>query len=161
MALGMSELDAYLKRYGSGPSLLRAAWSEVPAEARQWRPGEGRWSGHEIVVHCADSETYGATRIRLLLAEKEPLIIGYDENEWARRFDYHGQDVELAFRTIEAVRAHTVTMLRRLPAEAWGRVGRHTDSGPYSDNDWLRIYAEHLEVHARQIRRNLEAWRAR
>ena len=161
MALGKSELDAYLKRYGSGPALLRMAWSEVPAEARQWRPAEGKWSAHEIVVHCADSETYGATRIRLVLAEKEPLIVGYDENVWARVFDYHGHDVELAFRTIEAVRANTVTMLRRLPDEAWGRTGRHSHSGTYTDNDWLRIYADHLEVHARQIRRNIEAWKAR
>ena len=161
MAIGKSELDAYLKRYGSGPALLRMAWSEVPAEARQWRPAEGKWSAHEIVVHCADSETYGAARIRLLLAEEEPLIVGYDENVWARVFDYHGHDVELAFRTIEAVRANTVTMLRRLPDEAWGRTGRHSQSGTYTDNDWLRIYAEHLEVHARQIRRNIEAWKAR
>ena len=161
MALGMSERDGYLMRYGSGPALLRMAWSEVPAEARQWRPGAGKWSAHEIVVHCADSETYGATRIRLVLAEKEPLIIGYDENIWARTVDYHGHDVELAFRTIEAVRSNTVTMLRRLPEEAWNRQGRHSDSGPYSDTDWLRIYAEHLEIHARQIRRNIQAWNER
>ncbi len=161
MALGMSERDAYLTRYGSGPALLRLAWSEVPADARQWRPGTDKWSAHEVVVHCADSETYGATRIRLVLAEKEPLIIGYDEAQWAQSFDYHGQDVELAFRTIEAVRSNTVTMLRRLPEKAWNRVGRHSHSGAYSDADWLRIYAEHLEIHARQIRRNLQAWKDR
>ncbi|MBL0311670.1 MAG: DinB family protein [Holophagaceae bacterium] len=108
-------------------------------------------------------ETYGATRIRLLLAEKEPLIVGYDENKWAEAFDYPGHDVELAFRTIEAVRSNTVTMLRRLPEEAWNRAGQHSHSGSYSDADWLRIYAEHLEVHARQIRRNIpgvQAWNA-
>ena len=161
MPLGKSEREAYLTRYGSGPALLRTAWSEVPPEARQWRPGTGKWSAHEIIVHSADSETYGATRIRLLLAEKEPLIVGYDENEWARVFDYHSHDVELAFRTIETVRANTATLLRRLPDEAWDRAGRHSHSGPYTDKDWLRIYAEHLEVHARQIRRNIEAWQAR
>ncbi|MDE3246944.1 MAG: DinB family protein [Acidobacteriota bacterium] len=160
MAIGRAEREGYLTRYGAGPALLRQAWSEVPAEARQWRPGEGKWSAQEVVVHCADSETYGATRIRLLLAEKEPLIVGYDEGAWAKTFDYHSHDVELALRTIEAVRSHTVTMLRRLPEEAWNRVGRHTHSGEYSDADWLRIYAEHLEVHARQIRRNIQGWTA-
>ena len=158
MAIGRAERDGYLTRYGAGPALLRQAWSEVPPEARQWRPGTGKWSAQEVVVHCADSETYGATRIRLLLAEKEPLIVGYDEGAWAKTFDYHGHDVELAFRTIEAVRTNTVTMLRRLPEEAWNRVGRHTESGVYSDADWLRIYAEHLEIHARQIRRNIQGW---
>ncbi len=155
-----AEREAFLARYEAGPALLRRAWSEVPVEARHWRPAEGKWSAHEVVVHCADSETYGATRIRLVLAEPEPLIVGYDENVWARTFDYHAQDVELAFRAIEAVRAHTLATLRRLPDSAWGKVGRHTQSGPYTDGDWLRIYAEHLEVHAAQIRRNLAAWEA-
>ena len=76
-----------------------------------------------MVVHCADSEAYGHTRIRLLLAEPTPLIVGYDGNLWARTFDYHAHDVELAFHTIEAVRANTVALLRRLPDGAFDRVG--------------------------------------
>jgi hypothetical protein len=49
-------------------------------------------------------------------------------------------------------------MLERLPDEAWGRLGRHTHSGPYGTDDWLRSYGEHLEIHAAQIQRNLAAW---
>ena len=111
-----------------------------------------------MVVHCADSEAYAAIRIRLLLAEAEPLIVGYDENAWATSFDYPASDPQLCLRLVEALRAHTAATLRRLPEEAWGRTGRHTDSGPYGTDDWLRIYAEHLEIHAAQIRRNLAAW---
>ncbi|GLH67981.1 DinB family protein [Geothrix edaphica] len=150
--------EAHLLRYRQGPDLLRRAWEDVPAEARAWRPGEGRWSAHEVVIHCADSETYAATRIRLLLADPEPLIVGYDENEWARRFDYHASDPDLALELIVALRAHTVATLSRLPEPAWGRLGRHTHSGPYGTDDWLRSYAAHLEIHAAQIRRNREAW---
>lgn len=151
--------ESYLRRYADGAALIRRAWEEVPVAARAWRPGAGRWSAHEVVVHCADSETYAATRIRLLLAEPEPLIVGYEEAEWARRFDYHASDPELALHLVETVRAHTLALLRRLPEAAWGRMGRHTQSGPYGTDDWLRSYGEHLEVHAAQIRRNLEAWR--
>ncbi len=150
-----------LDRYAAGAALLRAAWREVPAEARAWRPAEGKWSAHEVVAHCADSETYAAIRIRLLLAEPEPLIVGYDESTWARRFDYHGADPEAALDLVERVRAYTAAMLAQLPDEAWGRIGRHTHSGAYGTDDWLRSYGEHLEIHARQIRRNLEAWQVR
>ncbi|MBK9795335.1 MAG: DinB family protein [Holophagaceae bacterium] len=153
--------ESFLRRYAAGPDLLRRAWGEVPREARTWRPAEGAWSAHEVVVHCADSETYSAIRIRLLLAEPEPLIVGYDEAVWARRFDYHASDPELALDLVEAARAHTSAMLAGLPEEAWGRVGRHSHSGPYGTDDWLRLYAEHLEVHAAQIRRNLLAWKNR
>jgi hypothetical protein len=40
-------------------------------------------------------------------------------------------------------------------------VGRHTESGRSSAEDWLAIYAEHLEIHASQIDANVAAWRAR
>lgn len=160
MTLTAAERNAFLDRYAAGPALLRQAWDELPAAARQWRPAEGKWSAHEVVVHCADSEAYGHTRIRLVLAEPEPLIVGYDEALWAKTFDYHAHDVELAFRTLEATRANTVALLRRLPDSAFGRAGRHTQSGVYTDADWFRIYAEHLEVHVAQIRRNLAAWNA-
>ena len=161
MSFDAAARESFLRRYAEGPALLRRAWGELPAEARAWRPGEGMWSAHEVVVHCADSETYAAIRIRLLLAEVEPLIVGYDESEWARRFDYHASDPALSLQLVETVRAHTSAMLSRLPDQAWGRVGRHTQSGPYGTDDWLRIYAEHLEVHAAQIRRNLAAWKNR
>lgn len=161
MPLTRAERDAFLMRYEAGPALLRAAWNSVPAAARQFRPAPGQWSAHEVVVHCADSEAYGHTRIRLVLFEAQPLVVAYDENEWARRCEYHAHDPELALRTIEAVRANTAALLRRLPEEAFGRTGRHTASGVYTDADWFRIYAEHLEIHARQIQRNLAAWQAR
>lgn len=150
-----------LDRYQVGPGVLRRAWEEMPRQARAWRPGAGRWSAHEVVVHCADSETYAATRIRLLLAEPEPLIVGYDENAWARTFDYHRSDPESAIQLVEIVRAQTSAMLAGLPEGIWGRLGRHTQSGPYGTDDWLRIYAEHLDVHAAQIRRNRATWEAR
>lgn len=161
MPLAAGEREDLIQRYAAGPAKLRAALSRVPAEALQWRPGPAQWSAHEVIVHCADSETNAYLRIRYLAAEKEPLIVGYDQEEWARAFDYHAQPLDTALATVEAVRGNTVPLLRRLPEAVWSREGRHTESGRYTAEDWLRIYAQHLEGHARQIERNLEAWQAR
>jgi hypothetical protein len=161
MVLEPRERDEMIARYAAGPETLRAALAKVPAEALQWRPGPGRWSVHEIVCHCADSETNATLRIRTLVVEKDPLIVGYDENAWAAELDYHAHPLSLALATVDAVRANTVPLLRRLSEKAWARVGRHTESGTYGAIDWLRSYAEHLEKHSRQIGRNLEAWNAR
>jgi hypothetical protein len=160
MALSRSEREGFIDRYADGPSRLKAALGKVPAGALQWRPRPGEWSAHEVVVHCADSETNATARIRYLAAEPDPLILGYDEAEWARRFDYHSHPLEPALAVVEAVRANTVALLRRLPEDAWRRVGRHTESGTYSAEEWLKIYAAHLEIHAHQIEDNLAAWRA-
>jgi hypothetical protein len=158
MVFSAAEREERIVQYERGPMLIRDALALVPDGALRWRPAEGRWSVHEIVCHCADSETNGAARIRYLVAQKEPVILGYDQDEWARVFNYHALPLEPALHTIEAVRASTTPLLRALPEAAWGKEGRHSESGRYSARDWLRIYSDHLEKHARQIERNLAAW---
>jgi DinB family protein len=160
MPLTRADRDTLIQHYADGPARLRAAFATVPPAARQWRPKPGEWSAHEVVVHCADSETQSASRIRVLASDRNPVIQGYDEAQWARDFDYHAHPLDLAFTTVDAVRANTTVLLRRLPETAWSKVGHHTESGRYTAEDWLRIYADHLENHARQIEANVAAWNA-
>jgi hypothetical protein len=160
MAMTAAERAQRIEQYTRGPARLKAAWAVVPEEVRQWRPAPGKWSAHEVVCHCADSETNAVIRLRFLLAEKEPTVLGYDQEEWARRFDYHAEPVAPAMAVVEAVRGRTATLLGTLGEADWARMGRHTESGPYGVEDWLRIYSDHLEGHSRQIERNMEAWRA-
>jgi len=94
------------------------------------------------------------------VAEKDPVVLGYDENAWAVRFDYHNHPLDAALTVVDAMRANTAALIRRLPEEAWTKEGRHSESGRYTAEDWLTIYAEHLEEHARQIENNLAAWQA-
>jgi hypothetical protein len=159
--LSVEDRKSQIDRYARGAVALKAALDKVPEEARKWKPAPEKWSVHEIVCHCADSEINGSSRIRYLLAEKQPTIVGYDQDEWARALDYHSQPLEPALRCIEGTRANTAELIRRLPDEAWAREGRHSASGRYTAEDWLGIYAEHLEKHAGQIDRTLAAWRAR
>jgi hypothetical protein len=158
--MSRGERESLIEQYARGPARLREALAKAPREALQWRPEPGRWSIHEVVVHCADSEANAALRIRYLVAEKEPLIVGYDQDAWSRLFDYHAQPLEEALAAVASARDRTVPLLRRMSDADWTKAGRHTESGPYSAEDWLRIYAAHLEGHARQIERNVEAWTA-
>ncbi|MCC6627861.1 MAG: DinB family protein [Chloroflexi bacterium] len=160
MGLTHDERVALIDQYAAGPARLAAALATVPVAAHQWRPATGVWSAHEIVVHCADSETAAASRIRMLLAEPQPLIVGYDQDGWAVRLDYHAHPLALALAAVTAVRANTVPLLRATPAASWQRAGRHTESGPYTAEDWLRSYGAHLEEYAQQIAANLVAWQA-
>lgn len=150
-----------IERYARGPALLKAALARIPSGAMQWRPGAGKWSAHEIIVHCADSETNAHARLRYLLAEPAPVIQEYDQARWAQVLDYHSLPLEPALATVEAVRANTVPILRRMSDADWQRTGHHTESGPYGAETWLAIYAEHLEKHSRQLERNLNAWNSR
>lgn len=153
--------DDLIRRYAEGPARLGKALEIVPREALKWRPAPGKWSVHEVILHCADSETNAHMRIRYLVAEADPLIVGYDQDNWARILDYHALPLEPALATIEAVRANTVPLLRSLPESAWKKSGRHTEHPSYGVEKWMELYAGHLEVHARQIERNMNAWEKR
>ena len=154
-----AERRALIDRYANGSALLEAAFARVPVEARQWRPAPGKWSAHEIIVHCADSEANAYLRIRYLVSEREPLIVGYDQDLWATDQDYHAHPLEPAFACIRAVHDNTVPLLNRLTEAQWNKVGRHSEhTRPYGALTWLGIYAEHLEVHTRQLERNIKAW---
>ena len=161
MPLTPAERAELIRRYEEGPALLTTSLANVPPEAMKWRPAEGRWSAHEVVCHLADSESNAALRIRYLAAEERPVIVGYDQERWARVLDYQSAPLEPALALVTAVRANTAALLKRLPETAWTAVGEHTESGRYTADDWLRIYADHMEKHSGQIDRNVAAWRSR
>lgn len=157
----LSERDDCIRRYEAGAGLLTTALAAVPPEAVRWRPAPGKWSAHEVIIHCADSETNSHMRIRYLIGESSPTIAGYDQDRWATSMDYLAHPIAPALATIAAVRANTVPLLRRLTDAQWARSGRHTESGPFGAEDWLRVYAEHLEIHAAQLGRIVTAWKGR
>jgi hypothetical protein len=93
-----------------------------------------------------------AVRLRLLIAEDNPAIVGYDQEAFVRRL-YPDRPIGPSLAAFEAAREATAPILRRLTEEQWGRVGTHSESGRYGVEDWLRIYAGHAHDHADQIRR--------
>jgi len=160
MALSPIEREFLIQQYEIGPSVLGAALAAVPDDAVFFRPAPDAWSVHEIILHCADSETMAASRIRLVATQDRATIVAYDEADWAIRLDYHALPMPPALDAIAAVRANTAILIRSLPDAAWNRVGHHTASGPYSAEDWLHSYAVHLHDHADQIAANVASWKA-
>ena len=121
MTLTTEERRSRIEQYTSAPKRLREALAFVPPEAMKWRPEPAEFSVHEIVCHCADSETNAYSRIRYLLTEEKPVIVGYDPDTWAREFDYANHPLDAALATVEAVRGNTAPVLRRMPDEAWAK----------------------------------------
>ena len=151
------ERKALIKQYADGYDEVISALDNFPAESLGARPIPGKWSAREIVHHLGDSETTSAIRIRRLMAEDNPLIQGYDQDHFATRLRYNDRDMEPALEAFRYARASTVSLLKIMTDEDWQRAGTHTESGAYTAEDWLRIYAAHAHNHASQIRRLREA----
>lgn len=149
--------DALIKQYASGYDEVVDALNNFPAESLGAHPIPGKWSAREIVHHLGDSETTSAVRIRRLLCEDEPLIHGYDQDQFAERLRYNERDIAPALEAFRSARATTMQLLPLMTEEDWQRAGTHTENGRYSAEDWLRIYADHAHNHAAQIRRLRDA----
>ena len=113
---------------------------------------DGGWTAREIAHHLAESETNGFARLRRLIAEDGPLIVPYDQDEYARH-NHYDRPIGASLAVLDAVRASSMELLEALTPAEWERSGQHTDSGRYSVDDWLGVYARHPHEHAGQIRR--------
>ena len=141
-----------IDRYKEGHRAIQEALTGITEAELDVREAPGEWSPRQVVHHLADSETTSAIRLRRLLVEENPLIQGYDQDEFARVLRYD-RPIDASLALFGAVRASTAELLDRLTEADWTRQGTHSESGPYGVEDWLRIYAGHAHDHADQIRR--------
>jgi len=141
-----------MEQYGAGIGAVEAALADITEAELDRRPPEpDGWTARQVVHHLADSESMAYTRLRRLVADDDPQLAGYDEPEWARRLHYD-RPIEPSLAVVRAVRASSLQLLGSLTDEEWTRTGTHSESGPYSVDLWLEIYADHCADHANQIR---------
>ncbi|HZR25518.1 MAG TPA: DinB family protein [Vicinamibacterales bacterium] len=140
-------IDTYKDGYRVvSESLVGATDEELDA-----RPAPHKWNAREIVHHLGDSEMAAAFRLRLLLALDKPQILGYDQDQFARRLHYE-RPTEASLQAFKAARASTAELLDCMTDADWQREGTHTEHGPYTIERWLQIYAAHAHKHAEQIK---------
>jgi hypothetical protein len=147
-----NERAELIRTYEGGAGELNEALAGITEAELDARPGPDEWTAREIVHHLADSEMRAAIRLRQLLAEDAPVIQGYDEKTYTRVLHYD-RPIESSLEAAIAARRASAELLGRLTEDEWSRSGTHTESGSYSVEDWLTIYAAHARDHADQIRR--------
>src|SRR5215813_6854661 len=142
-----------IAKYAAGYDEVAGALEGFPKDKLTANLIPGKWSAAEIVQHLADSEMTSAIRLRRLLVEDKPVIEGYDQDLFATRLQYNERDIAPALEAFRAARATTTQLLEQMVEDDWRRQGAHTESGRYTPEDWLEIYAAHAHGHADQIRR--------
>jgi hypothetical protein len=169
----ITEVDAYrtslLEALGGDP--VSEALAEAPGLLRQVvaeagdllrvRPEPGAWSVLECVAHVTDAELVISARIRWMLAEREPDIVGYDQALWVDRLSHNEDDPEVLLSLFEALRRANLDLWGRTPVPARGRHGMHRERGREDVDLTVRMAAGHHRVHLAQARRTLEALRSR
>ena len=151
------ERSELIATHAAGYDEVMKALKDFPSDSLGAHPIPGKWSAREIVHHLGDSESTSAWRLRKLLVEDNPMIQGYDQDKFAARLRYNERDMAPALEAFRYARVSTMQLIDLMTDDDWKRAGTHTESGRYTTEDWLKIYAAHAHDHAAQIRRLREA----
>jgi uncharacterized damage-inducible protein DinB len=146
-----SSRDALIGDFLAGVPRLRRAVAGLDSEQLRARPVPGKWSTLEVVCHLADSDQVWCHRMKRVIAEDRPLLIGYDETRFTAALPYHEADLEEELALMEGMRREMARILRALPDSAWSRTGVHNERGLVTLEEMLRAEAEHVPHHLAHI----------
>ena len=136
-----------IEAYAAGPAKVRAAVAGLTREELTARPGPGKWSILEVVVHLVDSDAISIDRMKRILTEDNPPLLYADETAYVDRLFSHDQSLEDALTLFEVGRRQFARVLRKLPEEAFERHGTHNRRGVVKVGAMVEDYIEHVNYH--------------
>ncbi len=140
-----------IDRYVAGAVLPAKAIEGMTRAELLARPVPGKWSTQEVILHLMDSDLVGSDRMKRVIAEEKPLLIGYNETLFVRNLGYDRLDAGLACEIFEKNRVMTGAILRDQPPEIFQRAGVHSERGLETLEEFVRGYADHLDHHLKFI----------
>ena len=121
------------------------------------RPFKGKWTPNEVVGHLTDSEWVYGYRLRLILCEDAPAILGTSQDLWVAALRHNEREPSELVEVFRTLRQFNLAVWRRTPPEDLQRIGQHNERGPESLGMMLRLLAGHDLSHLAQITRYIEA----
>lgn len=112
---------------------------------------EGGWTLRQTVHHVADSHINSLCRFKLALTEDEPPTIRpYYEDRWAELSD-STMPVEVSLKIIDGVHSRWATMLESMSDKDFAREFVHPETGKWTLEKVLALYAWHSRHHTAHI----------
>lgn len=151
-------MDAKLvNEYESGAAKIQKSIAGLLKEDLTWKPppnaGIGLWSINEIIIHLLDADIIWAARMKSIIAEENPTLLGFDERKFSQSLFYNEQDGQAALKLFDMNRRQFSRVLRKLPDSALSRTGQHSERGAITLGQSLKTMVEHVEHHIDFIKR--------
>ncbi|RME08166.1 MAG: hypothetical protein D6803_01910 [Anaerolineae bacterium] len=133
------------------PAALQTLTRDLPPAHWQRPPQEGEWCLTEILCHLRDVEReLTLPRLKAILNEETPFIVGVDSDAWAEERNYRAQDGKTALQDYLLARLETLEILAALTPEQWQRTAQHAIFGPTSLQEMMGFSARHDRMHVQQ-----------
>src|SRR5690348_13549528 len=115
------------------------------------RPAPGKWSVAEILAHLADAELVLGWRMRSILGSNGTNVQAFDQDAWAKTFNYAKRDPKVSLETFRVLRETNLALLKSVPKELWDNYGMHSERGKETVTHIVKMYAGHDLNHLKQI----------
>ena len=140
----------HIRTYSELPEKLGAAVDGLTDEQLDtpYRP-EG-WTLRQTVHHLADSHMNGLVRVKLALTEEKPTIRPYLEDRWAELPD-KSMPIESSMKILEGVHSRVAEILKNLADDDFNRKFIHPDTGEWTLDGFIALYAWHSRHHTAHI----------
>ena len=122
-----------------------------PAAVLRTRPFAGKWTPNEVIGHLADGEWVYGYRLRLILCEDDPAILGIQQDSWVASLRHNEREPSELVEIFRTLRGFNLAVWRRMSPEDFERCGQHNERGPESLSVMLRMLAGHDLSHLDQI----------
>jgi len=149
-------IDGALKRLAATGSRLEKLVSKLSLKRAAARPAAGKWSPKEILCHLADCEIVYGLRYRKIISEPGGVLVGFDQEAWARRLNYREQSLKQALNTFKVMRDGNLNLLKSLSKSAWKKGGKHADYGALTLRQIVVHITDHDKNHVAQVERLLQ-----
>lgn len=141
-------IDEYVRQ----ASVLPAAIKGLSAADLNAHPVPGTWSIRQIILHVMDSDLIASDRMKRVIAEDNPTLIGFDESAFASNLFYDHLDAAMAAEVFAKNRLLTTAILNRLPATAFLRAGTHNQRGRVTLEELVKLYVQHFDHHMKFLK---------
>ncbi|HEX5244277.1 MAG TPA: DinB family protein [Tepidisphaeraceae bacterium] len=142
-----------IEAYAAGAGKLAHAIAGLSGEDFHKTPVAGTWSIGQIIIHMMDSDLIGSDRMKRVIAEEIPTLIGYHETAFSQKLFYEKLDPFKAADVFRQNRELMAVILRNLPDIAFERAGMHSEHGRMTLGEFVKNYVDHLEHHLTFIRK--------
>jgi hypothetical protein len=145
-----------LRLQQAAPGKLAALLKGKTGKQLMRRPAPDKWSVTEIVAQLADAELAISWRLRQVLANNAIPIQAYDQDLWAKTFNYARRDPRQSLASFRSLREANLALLKSVPRKLWKNYGVHAERGNESVNHIVKMVAGHDLNHLRQVEKILE-----
>lgn len=154
-------MNELIGRYRQGPEFLETAVAGVTDEEAMFSPADGKWNIRQILRHVLDTEIVAATRFRQMIAEDNPPMNAFKQDEWSARLAYSNAPIADSLSKFRVMRNDNADLLEDAGEKAMDRTGQHSVRGPMTVRSLVELFVRHVDSHAKQVDNIRAAWKNR